>query len=443
MALAKKIMVLLFAWGEKRFQPGNRPLQGKYRRITSVKKTSWSWVLLLILMAGGVFAGWRYLSLFKSLDEKNLSGTVDRAAPVEVTAIDQGDIHLRLTFTGTLEARAEFVAAPKVGGRIRSVTVDLADTVEKGQLIAELDNEEAFQAVLQAKADLAVANATQIETESSLKIAIREFERANRLKKKGIASDSQYDLAMANQLVKQSLVAVAKAQVLRAKSQLAAANIRLEYSRVTADWPDSDSHRLVAQRYVDPGQTVSANTPLVLISRLEPITGIVHTTEKEYADLSPGQPVSLTTDAYPGELFHGRVDRISPVFNKTTRQARIELVIANPDIKLKPGMFIRAVVDVRTVPNATLVPEMAITSRKEQTGIFIVNEPDGNTTGLTVSWHPVTVGIIEDRQAQVTGTRVSGRVVILGQHLLNHGSAISITEAKKQNPLPEIPGNQK
>lgn len=74
--------------------------------------------------------------------------------PVELAAVTQGTIHQKLIFTGTLEARAEFVVAPKVGGRIRSLDVDLSDSVKKGQLIAEMDDEEDFQAVLQAKADL-------------------------------------------------------------------------------------------------------------------------------------------------------------------------------------------------------------------------------------------------------------------------------------------------
>jgi RND family efflux transporter MFP subunit len=410
-----------------------------------VKKKPWLLVFTLAVLAGLVFAGRQYFDP-ENQDAKAQNGKPPTSVPVEAAAVTQGSIHLKLTFTGTLEARAEFVVAPKVGGRIRSLFVDLSDTVKKGQLIAELDNDEAFQAVLQAKADLAVARAKQIETESSLKIAIREFERVIRLQKKGIASDSQYDSAMAGRLVKQSLVEVAKAQVLGADSMLAAARIRLEYTRVTADWPGSDDHRLVAERYVDAGQTISANTPLVLISKLEPITGIVHATEKDYASLSPGQTVSLVTDAYPGDIFHGKIDRIAPIFDKATRQARIELAIANPGIRLKPGMFIRATVDVRTIDNATLVPEMALTSRQDQTGVFVVNEPDKNEpdkTGLTVSWCPVTVGIIESRQAQVTGTGIAGRVVVLGQHLLNHGSVINIPDHSISETHPDILGKDK
>ena len=403
-----------------------------------MKNTPWSLITFIIILAGLASAGWLYLHPSGNPEKKVQGGKQINPIPVEVDVIKQGSIHLRLTFSGTLEARAEFVVSPKIGGRILSLAVDLSDIVNRGQLVAELDSDEAFQAVLQAKADLAVANATQIETQSSLKIADREFERIKLLKQRGIASDSQYDSAMANQLVKNSQLEVARAQVMREKSLLEAANIRLGYSRVTADWPGDDEQRLVAERYVDAGQTVSANTPLLLISKLEPITGIVHITEKDYASLSPGQPVSLTTDAYPKEIFYGKVDRISPVFNKTTRQARIELAIANPGLKLKPGMFIRATIDVKAIPNATLVPEMAITSRRDQTGVFIVDEKD-----KIVSWHPVTLGIIEGRYVQVEGNALSGRVVILGQHLLDNGSKISIPDQKGIKNHINTTGNDK
>jgi multidrug resistance efflux pump len=74
------------------------------------------------------------------------------------------------------------------------------------------------------------------------------------------------------------------------------------------------TQRVVAERYVDDGQTVAANAPLLLIVELNPIVGVVFVTEKDYAYLAPGQPVSLTTDAFSGEQFRGRIDRIAPVF---------------------------------------------------------------------------------------------------------------------------------
>jgi RND family efflux transporter MFP subunit len=172
-----------------------------------------------------------------------------------------GPIALQRTFSGELEALAEFVVAPKVSGRVVRVLVNIADTVKRGQVVAELDNDEYVQAVAQAQADLEVARANLSEARSALEIANREFKRTESLLKRGIASDSEFDAARQDQLAKQAQLKVAEAQVTKAESSLETANIRLGYTKVTAGWTGGNEHRVVAERYVDEGQTVAANAP--------------------------------------------------------------------------------------------------------------------------------------------------------------------------------------
>jgi len=208
---------------------------------------------------------------------------------------------------------------------------------------------------------------------------------------------------------------------------LETANIRLRYTQVTAGWTGGNEDRVVAERYVDEGQTVAANAPLLLIVELNPIDGVFFVTERDYAYLKPGQLVVLTTDAYPGEQFTGRIDRIAPVFRKSTRQARIEMTIDNPQDRLKPGMFISAAVVLARVAEATIVPELALTKRDDRNGVFIVSED-----GRSVAWCEVKVGIREGNRVQVEGEGLSGRVVTLGQQLVNDGSPISIPAEQNQ-----------
>jgi RND family efflux transporter MFP subunit len=352
-------------------------------------------------------------------------GKASRPAPVGVAEIQRGPIVLRRTFSGELEALAEFVVAPKVSGRVERVIVNIADTVKRGQVVAELDNAEYVQAVAQAQADLVVAKANLAKAKSALEIVNREFKRTESLLKRGIASDSEFDATRQDQLAKQAQLKVAVAQVTKAGSSLKTENIRLGYTKVTAGWTGGGEHRIVAERYVDEGQTVAANTPLLLIVELHPIVGVVFVTERDYAHLKPGQLVSLTTDAYPGEQFAGRIERIAPVFRKSTRQARIEMAIENPQHRLKPGMFIRATVELARVPEATIVPEQALTIRDDRSGVFIVSED-----GRSVAWREVKVGIREGDRVQVEGQGLSGRVVTLGQQLVNDGSAITIFDAR-------------
>jgi len=216
-------------------------------------------------------------------------------------------------------------------------------------------------------------------------------------------------------------VKVAAAQVTKAESSLETANIRLGYTQVTADWSGGDERRVVAERYVDEGQTVAANAQLLLIVELDPIVGVIFVTEKDYARMQVGQPVSLTTDTYPGEEFSGRVDRIAPIFRTSTRQARVEMTIGNPGHRLKPGMFIRATLTLEQVAETTVVPEQALIRRNDRDGIFTVSED-----GKSVRWREVAVGIRSGDRVQVTGDGLTGQVVVLGQQLVDDGSPITI-----------------
>jgi len=378
-------------------------------------------ILMVFVIGAAAGLGWLILGQLQERAGSSKSRRALRPVPVEVVQIQRGPIAAQRTFSGELEALAEFVVAPKVSGRVEHVIVNIADTVKRGQIVAELDNDEYVQTVAQAQADLEVARAKLSEAKSTLEIAKREFKRTESLLKRGIASDSEFDAVNQDQLAKQAQLKVAAAQVTKAESSLESANIRLGYTQVTAGWTGGDEQRVVAERYVDEGQTVAANAPLLLIVELHPIVGVVFVTERDYAHLNPGQLVALTTDAYPGEQFPGRIARIAPVFRKSTRQARIEMTIDNPQHRLKPGMFIRALVVLEQVPETTIVPQQALTIRDDRSGVFIVNED-----GSSVAWCEVKVGIREGDRVQVDGEGLSGRVVTLGQQLLKDGSAITI-----------------
>ena len=369
-------------------------------------------VLPLAVLIAAAVIGWIAYTAFKDRDGTDGQGRAARPAPVEVAPIARGPITLNRTFSGELEALAEFVVAPKVSGRVERVLVNIADAVQRGQVVAELDNDEYVQAVAQAN---------RSEAASVLEIANREFKRTESLRKRGIASDSELDAARQDLLAKRAQLTVAEAQVAKFASALESANIRLGYTRVTAGWSGADDERVVAERYVDEGQTLAANTPILMIVDLDPILGIVFVTERDYARMQPDQLVSLTTEAFPGETFTGRIVRIAPVFRTATRQARIEMTIDNPRHRLKPGMFIQATVELSRVADAIIVPEQALTERNDRTGVFVVSEDE-----KSVLWREVKVGIREGDRVQVEGQGLAGRVVVIGQQLVKDGAPITI-----------------
>ncbi len=381
-------------------------------------------IVALVALGLAAWLGWLVAARVMALRDQTAGDPRESfVAPVEVAEVTRGPIELRRQFSGTLEATASFVVSPKVSGRIERLTVDLADRVKRGQVVARLDDDEFVQSVAQARAELAVAEANLTEARSSLEIARRESERVQTLRERGVASESQYDATRAEQLAAEAAVAVATAQVTRAESAVRSAEIRLGYTTVAATWSGDDDERVVADRHVDEGDTVAANTPLLTIVDLDPIVAVVYVTERDYGLLAPGQSVALRTDAYPDRTFEGQIVRIAPVFERGSRQARVEMTVPNTEQRLKPGMFVRAEAVLDRRENATIVPVEALTRRDDRHVVFVVSED-----GRSVSMRRVQVGIQQDDHVQIIGEGVSGRVVTLGQQLVSDGSPIVIPD---------------
>ncbi len=355
-----------------------------------------------------------------------------RAAPVAVAEVARGRIVLRRVYSGTLEAPARFVVAPKIRGRIEHLAVDIGDPVERNQVVAELDDDELTQAVAQAEAELAVTKANLKAARSALAIAARDLERVQTLRRRGVSSESQLDTARATRLARQAELDVATAEVTRAEAAVDATRVRLAYTEVRAVWSGGESSRVVAERFVAEGALVAENAPLLSIVELNPLRSIIFVAEKDYGRLEVGLRADLATDAYPGERFVARVARIAPVFEPGSRQARVELVVDNPDGRLKPGMFVRATVALETVDDAVIVPFAAVTSRDDEEGVFITDD-----AGDQVRWVAVELGIREGNRVQIRAPALKGRVVTLGQQLIDDGSKISIPGSAAQPVDPE------
>ncbi|MBC2603557.1 efflux RND transporter periplasmic adaptor subunit [Puniceicoccus vermicola] len=344
-------------------------------------------------------------------------------APVEVAEIEIGRIELRRELSGSLWPSADFYAAPRIAGQVKELKVRVSDTVKKGDVVALLDDGDLVQSVRQAEADLMVAKANLREAEARMEIAGKESERASQLRDRGISSDAQVDTTRAERLSAEAGLAVAEAQIARAEAQLEAAQIDLGETRVRAEWTGGEGDRVVAERMVDEGDAVSSGESMFRVVDLDPLLGVVRVTERDYPSIKRGDSVTLRTDAFTGESFMGKVSRIAPVFSEESRQARVEFEVANPDGRLKPGMFVRASLVLGVREDATIVPDLAIVRRNDENGVFRL----GNDRE-TVYWQPVEIGIREGDRVEIIADDISGEVVTLGQQLVNDGSRVRVTD---------------
>ena len=381
--------------------------------------------LLLLVAISGV--GWLVYERLKEFDNpQKKRNSISLIAPVEVAPVTIQSIQLLRQFTGTLDSKSEFVVASKVAGRIEEISVDLGDTVERGKVVVRLDNAEYTQSLKLYQADLAVTRANLAEAKSQLEIAKRELERVTTLQARGVSSESENDAARATYSARTAHVEVARAQILRAQAELETARIRLGYSEVRANWRGGRNLRAVAERYVDEGETVTANQPLLRIVDLDQLNGVLSVTERDYGQLQVDQIVILDVDAFPDEKFTGHISRVSPVFDEATRQARVEVTVDNKDHRLKPGMFIRANVELGASDSAVTVPEQALVTRNSESGVFVLNDD-----GVTVQWKPVQLGIAQDGRVQLVDSNIEGRVVVLGQQLLDEGSTVNVVGGER------------
>jgi len=140
-----------------------------------------------------------------------------------------------------------------------------------------------------------------------------------------------------------------------------------------------------------------------------------------------GQTATLETAAYPGQQFTGAVGRVSPVLKETSRQARVELVVPNPKGRLKPGMFVQVRIEFARHADVTVAPTSAVVRRNDVEGVFLLDEAK-----MIVHFVPVKLGIVEGDVAEVLEPALAGRVVTLGQHLLEDGVPVLLPASEER-----------
>jgi len=394
-----------------------------------VKKTIW---ILVILVLAGLVGRQIYLKASSSEPEQAGRGKA-RPVAVELAPVRSQTIRDVGMFTGTLHPHSQFRVAPKIGGRLERLLVNVGDKVQREQLVAVLDPGEYAQQVDQARAELDVARAQLEAGLSALNIAQRELERVRELRKKKIASESELDAAEAEFKSQSAKQRVFQAQVAQKRAALEASQVRLSYTRISVPGNRGNGTRwVVGERHVDEGALMAPNEPMVSVLDIGTLIAVIHVIEKDYPKVSVGQAASITAEAFPGKVFFGRIVRVAPLLKETSRQARVEIEIPNTDTLLKPGMFVRAEIEFDRRENAVVIPVNALVSRGAEQGVFLADPEERKARFV-----PVTPGIVNGVDAEVLAPPLSGSVVIVGQHLLQDGSEILLP-----GPAPSAPGRE-
>ena len=365
-----------------------------------------------------LFFLWRIYNLsFGSASSQSQRGGRPPVA-VEIDSIRTGYLAESRQLTGTVLPQYKYVVSPKVSGRIVEISKRIGDWVTNGEVLVRIDDAEFQQNVIEAEANLKIAQASLSEAKTQFNLARQDRDRVRSLQAKGIASSAELDAAVSNYTSQESRFELAQAQVDQRRAALKSAQIRLSYSVLKASKPG-----FVAERFVDEGALLAPNAAVMSVVGIDSV--IIRTTiiERDYAHIKVGQKAEVLVDAFSQHLFSGSVSRIAPMLQEASRVAQMEVEVANDSLLLKPGMFARVNVQTTEKLQAQYVATPALVRRNGEMGLFVIDD-----SSLSSHYISVTTGISTTDFTEIISPEIRGPVVTLGQHLLDEGSPVILPE---------------
>jgi HlyD family secretion protein len=290
-------------------------------------------------------------------------------------AVATGDLVEKVQATGTVQPLLQVNVGAQVNGRVTQVFVDYNANVTKGQELAEIDpliygtQVSAQQANLAAqRAQLAQAKASMASMKAQMETARIAFERTQKLFAGNLASQSDLDTSKGNYDSFSAQFQAASANVESQQAAMGVQTAQLNQSSANLGYTKiySPVDGVVVTRGIDPGATVVASfqAPVlfVIAQDLRKMRVLADVDEADVGKIVEGMDADCVVDAFPGEVFHGRVSQIRYSPNNVSGVVTYPAVVdvENPDSKLRPGMT--STITVRTheahavarVPNAAL-----------------------------------------------------------------------------------------
>ena len=306
-----------------------------------------------------------------------------KAAPVvSVITAQAEDVDVTNTFTSNIEPYATNNIVSQTAGRIVSINAEVGQRVRKGQLLAKMDD------VNLAKTRMQYVNDST------------ELARLTQLYEIGAIAQSDYDMAkLALNVTQKTYQNLAENTYLR-----------------------SPINGVVTARNYDKGDMYSMAQPIFVVEQIQPVKMLVNVSESLFTQVHEGMEFDIAVDAYPDEVFKGKVNLLYPTVSVTTHTFPVEVICQNADQRLRPGMFARVTANFGTNHNV-VVPDVAVVKQQGSGEHFVyVLQPDN-----TVKYTLVELGRrLGNRYEIVNGINEGDRIVTEGQVRLKDGVSVTV-----------------
>lgn len=340
----------------------------------------------------------------------------EKPIPVETTIISTDDLTHSLSTTGEIIAGADINVMPKVSGRVENVVVKVGDNVHKGQVLFQLEGNDAQNALAQAEASLALAQANLERAQQGLKDAQINFDRSKELHAAQAISTVQFEQAESGLVTAQTSFKVSEAQVNQAQAAL---NItRDNYNNATVVSPING---VVAAVNVDPGTMVSPQISTVTVVQIDTTKVKVNISENVVDAIKTGTKVPVTINAI-NKTVTGIVLSVAPKADPATRAFAVEVQLPNEKGDIKPGMVARLNLSTGTSTNVLVLPIDAVLERDGQYTVFVVE--DGKAKEISVK-----VGVTSGELTEIqSGLKKGQTVIVTGNRLVSEGQKVKVVK---------------
>ncbi len=362
------------------------------------------WLVSVVALSLGACGGGGPASAGKQADARN-------AVPVETVRASQQSISANYSGTATLEAVGEAQVVAKTSAVVLRILAEEGTRVEKGQLLAQLDDAAAANKLAQATATLRKAQAAYDKAAKGYALKITP---------KADYDSLHYDL---------------EAQ----KAVVAGAQLDLSYTRIVAPIAG-----VIARRSVKVGNLVQLNQALFDIVDLDPLQAVLNVPERDLGTLKAGQGVRMRVDALPAQEFAGVIARIAPVVDAASGTFRATCEFRDDSRTLKPGMFGRIEVTYDQRHDALVVPRNALAEEDGETSLFVVEPAPAAPAPAGAKGQPadkapppafvakrrvVKVGYADGDRVEVReGIQAGERVITVGRNAVRDGTQVQLLD---------------
>jgi len=306
---------------------------------------------------------------------------------VEVVEASKEEVDLKVSALGTLQADQAITVKPEITGIVTSIDFTDGSRIEKGDTIITLDDRDLKARLMQSEARLTLTRAN--------------YQRAERLLKRGSGTARARDEALND-------FKSAEAEVAATKAALDKATIKAPFSGI------------IGLRQVSLGQYLTAGDPIATLADVDNLRIDFQVSEVFLTEVGEGQEVNVTFDALPGQIYKGVVSAVDPVVSVDGRSISVRAIIQNVDGKLRPGLFgrVEIVTDTR---RSIMLPEAAmVTTPTGERAVFKVVDDRAQMS-------PVTIGTRIPGEVEIlSGVEDGETVIVSGQLKVQNGAPVEI-----------------